>query len=64
MIKRLETVILLIMLFVSCNSKDEKSNTMLNLIPNESKIIIQINDLGYIKNFINNNQLFSQTNFA
>ena len=64
MIKRLGTIILLIMLFVSCNSKDEKSNPMLNLIPNESKIIIQINDLGYIKNFINNNQLFSQTNFA
>ena len=64
MIKRLETIILLIMLFVSCNPKAEKNNPMLNLIPNESKIIIQINDLGYIKNFINNNQLFSQTNFA
>ena len=64
MIKRLETIILLIMLFVSCNPKAEKDNPMLNLIPNESKIIIQINDLGYIKNFINNNQLFSQTNFA
>ncbi len=64
MIKRLETIILSIMLFVSCNPKAEKNNPMLNLIPNESKIIIQINDLGYIKNFINNNQLFSQTNFA
>ena len=64
MIKRLETIILLIMLFVSCNPKAEKNNPMLSLIPNESKIIIQINDLGYIKNFINNNQLFSQTNFA
>ena len=52
------------MLFVSCNPKAEKDNPMLNLIPNDSKIIIQINDLGYIKNFINNNQLFSQTNFA
>ena len=52
------------MLFVSCNPKSEKNNPMLNLIPNESKIIIQINDLGYIKNFINNNQLFSQTKFA
>ena len=31
-------------------SKAEKNNPMLNLIPNESKIIIQINDLGYIKN--------------
>ena len=38
------------MLFVSCNPKAEKNNPMLNLIPNESKIIIQINDLGYIKN--------------
>ena len=64
MIKRLETIILLIMLFISCNPKAEKNNPMLNLIPNDSKIIIQINDLGYIKNFINNNQLFSQTNFA
>ena len=64
MIKRLETIILLIMLLVSCNPKAEKNNPMLNLIPNESKIIIQINDLGYIKNFIKNNQLFSQTNFA
>ena len=64
MIKRLETIILLIMLFISCNPKAEKNNSMLNLIPNDSKIIIQINDLGYIKNFINNNQLFSQTNFA
>ena len=64
MIKRLETIILLIMLFVSCSPKAEKDNPMLKLIPNESKIIIQINDLGYIKNFINNNQLFSQTNFA
>ena len=52
------------MLFVSCNPESEKNNPMLDLIPNESKIIIQINDLGYIKNFINNNQLFSQTNFA
>ena len=52
------------MLFISCNPKAEKNNSMLNLIPNDSKIIIQINDLGYIKNFINNNQLFSQTNFA
>ena len=52
------------MLFISCNPKAEKNNPMLNLIPNDSKIIIQINDLGYIKNFINNNQLFSQTNFA
>ena len=64
MIKRLETIILLIMLFVSCNPESEKNNPMLDLIPNESKIIIQINDLGYIKNFIKNNQLFSQTNFA
>ena len=57
-------MILLIMLFVSCNPESGKNNPMLDLIPNESKIIIQINDLGYIKNFINNNQLFSQTNFA
>ena len=64
MIKRLETIILLIMLLVSCNPKAEKNNPMLNLIPNESKIIIQINDLGYIKNFINNNQLFSHTYYA
>ena len=64
MIKRLETIILLIMLFVSCNPKAEKNNPMLSLIPNESKIIIQINDLSYVKNFIKNNQLFSQTNFA
>ena len=64
MIKRLETIILLIMLFVSCNPESGKNNPMLDLIPNESKIIIQINDLGYIKNFIKNNQLFSQTNFA
>ena len=62
--KRVGTIILLIMLFVSCNQEAEKNNLMLNLIPNESKIILQINDLGYIKNFINNNQLFSQTNFA
>ena len=52
------------MLFVSCNPKAEKNNPMLSLIPNESKIIIQINDLSYVKNFIKNNQLFSQTNFA
>ena len=62
--KRVGTIILLIMLFVSCNQEAEKNNLMLNLIPNESKIVLQINDLGYIKNFINNNQLFSQTNFA
>ena len=62
--KRIETIILLIMLFVSCNPKAEKNNPMLSLIPNESKIIIQINDLSYVKNFIKNNQLFSQTNFA
>jgi len=48
MIKRLETIILLIMLFVSCNPESGKNNPMLDLIPNESKIIIQMNDLGYI----------------
>ena len=37
------------MLFVSCNPKAEKNNPMLSLIPNESKIIIQINDLSYVK---------------
>jgi len=65
MIKRGERIILLlIILFISCNQKTAKNDSMLNLIPNDSKIIAQINDLNYIRNFINNNQLFSNTDFA
>ena len=57
-------ILLLLILFISCNQKAEKKDSMLDLIPNDSKIVVQINDLNYIKSFINNNQLFSITNFA
>ena len=64
MLKDGKITILLIILFISCNQEAKKHDSMLSLIPNDSKIVLQINDLNYIKNFINNNQLFSNTNFA
>ncbi|MED5269776.1 MAG: hypothetical protein VX406_02950 [Bacteroidota bacterium] len=64
MIKDGKITIVLIMLFISCNQKVEKDHSMLSLIPNDSKIVLQINDLNYIKNFIDNNHLFSNTTFA
>ncbi len=57
-------ILLLIILFISCNQKTDYNDSMLSLIPSDSKIVIQINDLNYIKNFIDNNQLFSNTKFA
>ncbi len=64
MIKDGKITIVLIMLFISCNQKVEKDHSMLSLIPNDSKIVLQINDLNYIKNFIYNNHLLSNTTFA
>ena len=57
-------ILLLIILFISCNEKTDYNDSMLSLIPSDSKIVVQINDLNYIKNFIDNNQLFSNTKFA
>ena len=64
MIKHGKITIILIMLLISCNQKVEKDHSMLSLIPNDSKIVLQINDLNYIKNFIYNNHLLSNTTFA
>ena len=56
--------LLLTIFFISCNQNTEKNDSMLSLIPKDSKIVVQINDLNYIDNFINTNQLFSNTGFA
>ena len=57
-------ILLLIIFFISCNQKTEKNDYKLSLIPKDSKIVVQINDLNYIENFINTNQLFSNTGLA
>ena len=65
MIKHKKSITLfLIILFISCDQEIQDRNSMFSLIPNESKIVIQINDLNYIKSFITNNTLFSKTYFA
>ena len=57
-------IILLIISLTSCEQEINNKNLMFSLIPNESKIVIQINDLDYIKSFITNNELFSNTYFS
>ena len=57
-------IILLIISLTSCEQEMNDNNLMFSLIPNESKIVIQINDLDYIKSFITNNELFSNTYFS
>ena len=65
MIKRGKKIILLlIILFISCNQKEERVNLSFNLIPDDSKIVLQINDFNYIRNYISSNQLVSSTYFA
>ena len=47
MIKRGKIIILLlIILFISCDQKEERVNLSFNLIPDDSKIVLQINDRG------------------
>ena len=65
MIKRGKIIIhLLIILFISCDQKEERVNLSFNLIPDDSKIVLQINDFNYIRNYISSNQLVSSTYFA
>ena len=64
MIRKWVGIILLIISLTSCEQEMNDNNLMFSLIPNESKIVIQINDLDYIKSFITNNELFSNTYFS
>ena len=64
MIRKWVGIILLIISLTSCEQEINNNNLMFSLIPNESKIVIQINDLDYIKSFITNNELFSNTYFS
>ena len=64
MIRKWVGIILLIISLTSCEQEINNKNLMFSLIPNESKIVIQINDLDYIKSFITNNELFSNTYFS
>ena len=65
MIKRGKIIIhLLIILFISCDQKEERVNLSFNLIPDDSKIVLHINDFNYIRNYISSNQLVSSTYFA
>ena len=64
MIRKWVGIILLIISLTSCEQEMNDNNLMFSLIPNESKIVIQINDLDYIKSFMTNNELFSNTYFS
>ena len=64
MIRKWVGIILLIISLTSCEQEMNDNNLMFSLIPNESKIVIQINDLDYIKSFMTNNEVFSNTYFS
>ena len=49
--------ILASLLIFSCNSSDNESISLYNLLPNESSVIININDLNNTKEILNKNKI-------
>ena len=49
--------ILASLLIYSCNSSDNESISLYNLLPNESSVIININDLNNTKEILNKNKI-------
>ena len=45
------------LLIFSCNSSDNESISLYNLLPNESSVIININDLSNTKEILNKNKI-------
>ena len=54
---KFKLLLLASLLIFSCNSSDNKSVSLYNFLPNDSSVIININDLNNTKEILNKNKL-------
>ena len=56
-IMKFKLFLLASLLIFSCNSSDNESISLYNFLPNESSVIININDLNNTKEILNKNKI-------
>ena len=54
---KLKLLLLVALLIYSCNSSDNKSVSLYNFLPDDSSVVISINDLNNTKEILNKNKL-------